>query len=198
MLISCFPKDHQCKFQTSFPNICGNLLYCEHNCLIKCLFYSFKLRHPDRFRKWDILSPSCCHAALQHFYFLNRRVFVQRIRQRQNFWLIWRNFGGISLLCSWNIAVFRIIVCILRRGHVISTLARRFRQILRVRGKYFRKLYEQFVPVKMVYAILSIKLKGAFFRSTKCPPVRFSVVTQHQSRHIYSLAWFCQWKHFFI
>ena len=37
---------------------------------------------------------------------------------------------------SRNIAVFRNIVYILvTRGHVISTLARRFRQILQVRSK---------------------------------------------------------------
>ena len=38
---------HQYKFQTSFPNICGNFLYCEDSYLIKhaCPFYSFKLRH---------------------------------------------------------------------------------------------------------------------------------------------------------
>ena len=37
---------------------------------------------------------------------------------------------------SRNVAVFRNIVFILvTRGHVITTLARRFRQILRVRSK---------------------------------------------------------------
>ena len=58
------------KFQT-FPNICGILLYCEHNYLIKHAypFYSFKLRHPrhisERGRSFLIFLS-------RHFDFLNR------------------------------------------------------------------------------------------------------------------------------
>ena len=94
--------------------MCGNLLYVDHNYLIKdaCPFYSFKLMHPDRFRKGDILSSSCCRAVLQPFDVLNRHMFVQRIRQ--NVWISCRKFRGISLMRSRNIAIFHNIVYILR------------------------------------------------------------------------------------
>ena len=68
-------------------------------------FTALNLGTPDRFRKWDILSSSCCHAVLQPFDVFNRRMFVQRIRQ--NFWIRHRNFCGISLMRSRNIASFR-------------------------------------------------------------------------------------------
>ena len=91
----------------------------------------YTLGTPDIFRKGGILSSSCCHAILRPFDFFNRRMFV-----RQNVWVSCRNFGGISFMHSRNIAVFRNIVYIfVTRGHVISTLARMFRQISRVRSK---------------------------------------------------------------
>ena len=97
-------------------------------------FIALNLSNPDIFRTGDILSPSCCHAVLRPFDFLNRRMFVLRIRQ--TIWFSCRSFGGISHTRSRNISVFRNIVNILvTRRHVISTLAIRFRQILRVRSK---------------------------------------------------------------
>ena len=86
-------------------------------------FYSFKLRHLRQISKRGhsfviLLAP---------FDFLNRRMLVQRIRQ--NVWVSCRNFGGIALMRSRNIAVFRNIIYILvTRGHVISTF-HRFRPI---------------------------------------------------------------------
>ena len=133
-------------------------------------FIVLNLGNPDRFWIGDILSPSCCHAVLQPFDFLNRRMFVLHIRQ--NICVSCRSFGGISHTRSRNIAVFRNIVNILvTRGHAISTLAIRFRQILRVRSnkgtcENFRKLCGQiqnFVLVKMVYGMIwFVKLKYAF------------------------------------
>ena len=113
MFILCFLRKwqyHQYKFQTSFPNICGILLYCEHNNLINLTgiirFIALNLCTPDRFRKGDILWSSSCQAVSQPFDFLNRRMFVHRIRQ--NCWVSCRIFGGIalSLMRSRNIAVF--------------------------------------------------------------------------------------------
>ena len=86
-------------------------------------FIVLNLGTPDRFRKGDSLSPSCCHLILRPLDFLNRRMFVQRIRQ--NVLVSCRNLGGISLMRSRNIAVFLQHVT---RGYVMWTLARGFRQ----------------------------------------------------------------------
>ena len=159
MLISCFLKRwqyHQYKFQT-FPNICGILLYCEHKSLsdMHIPFIALNVGTPDRFRKGDILSSSFCHAASQPCDFLNRRMFVQRIRQNVSC----RNFGGISLMRSRNITVFRNIVCILiTNGHVISTLARRFRQILRVCSK--TNIFENYMDKSRIKCLLKLCMVG--------------------------------------
>ena len=71
------------------------------NMHICCIALNFGT--PDRFRKGDILSSSCCHTVSQPFDVL-KRMFVQRIRP--NFWVSCTNFGGISLMHSRNIAVF--------------------------------------------------------------------------------------------
>ena len=54
---------------------------------------------------------------------------------------------------SRNITVFRIIVYILvTRGHVISTLARGFRQILRVRRK--SDIFENYMDKSRIMCLL--------------------------------------------
>ena len=63
----------------------------------------------DRLRKGAILSSSCCHAVSQHFDFLNRRIFVQRIRQ--TFWVSCRNFSEFHS-CILEISPFFAKVCI--------------------------------------------------------------------------------------
>ena len=94
---------------------------------------------------------------------------------------------------SRNIVVFRNIVYILvTRGHTISTLARRFRQILRIRSR--SDIFENYMDKSrilcfpkwcMVCPRLSIEI--CFRGSTTCSPVRFSVVTQHlASRRLHS------------
>ena len=114
-------------------------------------FIALNLGTADRFRKGDILSSSCCHAVSQPFDFLNRRMFVHRVRL--NVWVSCRNFGVIALMGSQNIAVFRNIIYILvTRGHVISTLARRFRQILRVRSK--SDIFENYMDKSRIVCLL--------------------------------------------
>ena len=133
-----------------------------------------------------IISSYCCYAVSQPFDLLNRRMFVQRIRQ--NFWVSVRNFGGTALMRSRNIAVFHNIVYILvTRGHVISTLARRFRQILRVRSK--SDIFENYMDKSRILCLLKwhdvvYEIDICFLGSTTCPSVRFSVVTQHLTSHI--------------
>ena len=94
--------------------------------------YSFKLRHPrqisERGHSFVIFLSRCITT-----FWLFVLVYVCTVCPA-NFWVSCRNFGGIALMRSLNITVFRNIVYILvTRGHVISKLARRFRQILRVR-----------------------------------------------------------------
>ena len=109
-------------------------------------FIALNLGTPDRFWKGDILSSSCCHAVSQPFDFLNRRMFVQRIRQ--NFWVSCRKCGGIAFNRSRNIAFFRNIVYILvTRGHVISTLAR-----LSVRSK--SDIFENYMDKSRILCLL--------------------------------------------
>ena len=156
-------------------------------------FIALNLGTPDRFWKGDILSSSCCHAVSQPFDFLNRRMFVQRIRQ--NFWVSCRKCGGIAFNRSRNIAVFRNIVYILvTKGHVISTLAR-----LSVRSK--SDIFENYMDKSRILCLLKWCMVwyglwnwNMFSRIDKCSPIRFSVVTQHlMSRQIGSEKGFI-WK----
>ena len=70
-------------------------------------FIALNIGTPDRFRKGDSLSSSSCHAVLQPFDLLNRRMFVQSIQQ--NFSVSCRNFDGIPL-CVLEISPFFAIV----------------------------------------------------------------------------------------
>ena len=70
-------------------------------------FIALNLGTPDRFRKGDIISSFCCHAVSQPSEFLNRRMFVQRIRQ--HCLVSCRNFGGTALMRYRNIAIFAIL-----------------------------------------------------------------------------------------
>ena len=124
-------------------------------------FIALNLGTSGRFRKGDILSWSCCHAVSQPFGLLNVRMFVQVIRQ--NVWVSCRKFGGISPMRSRNIAFLAIlyIFCVTRE-HAISTLARRFRQI--IKSKIYVVISRiLFLLNKMVYAMIWLmKLNYAF------------------------------------
>ena len=66
----------------------------------------------------------------------------------------------------------------------MSTLARRFRQIIRVRSK--SDIFENYMDKSSILCLLNFvcngmvyEIKICFFGSTTCLPVRLSVVTQH-------------------
>ena len=88
----------------------------------------------------------------------------------KTFWLVVETFAEL-FSCVLDISPFFAILYIfcVTRGHVMPALARRFRQILRVRSKFdiSKSFRENFVLVKMAYTIYvrvyEIKIRS-FFR----------------------------------
>ena len=77
---------------------------------------------------------SCCHAVLQVFDSLNRRILYSVYSN--SFWLFEENVAEFHS-CALEIMPFfaTLYAFCVTRGHAISTLARRFRQMLRDCGK---------------------------------------------------------------
>ena len=128
-------------------------LYWKHDYLIRhaCAFYSFKLRHPRQITKRGHSLGTLLSRCVTNFRCFNRRIFIQRIRQRV--WFSCRNCGRISPMRSRNIALFRNIIYVLpNKGTCDFDVRRWFRQIFWLRSK--SDICEKYIYISRFMSLL--------------------------------------------